>query len=256
MVESLEVGIGQKTLYSCQFCGKASIKRRKRVLPVFRCHNQECKGQFNDPITETVQVTTFRIRHDAGWVSLDGLLDGNELRALCRDHGSQHAIRPLVWEHFQAAVSVMGATLRQVDRRSDDVDGAAPRGGHVIATTRVRRGEDRFRERLLSEFGERCAVTGPCPRSVLEAGHLYSYAQSGVHHKHGGLLLRRDVHSLFDRGALAIHPDSLTVSVGSNLAGYPTYEALEGQGLQVLAGLQHRRWFRSHWAQHRGDLRL
>jgi N-acyl homoserine lactone hydrolase len=55
----------------------------------------------------------------------------------------------------------------------------------------------------------------------LEAAHLYSYAASGVHHLDGGLLMRRDVHRLFDLGHHAVRPNSLTLSeqAGFDLAG-------------------------------------
>ena len=78
--------------------------------------------------------------------------------------------------------------------------------GHRQTLTRVRIGQAAFRKQLLDQFGEVCALTGPCPAEVLEAGHLYSYSKLGRHHKHGGLLLRRDVHALFDRGRLAVDP--------------------------------------------------
>lgn len=238
-------------MYRCKVCKKSSIKRRKALQPSFRCHNQECKAVFDDPSTEVVPVKTFLGTHDAGRAELEGLLDGKELRSFCRDPNSQHAIRPLDWDKFRSAIESKGATLAEVDNRVHNDPMAT--GGHIDASARVRRGQPQFRKSLLSEFGENCAVTGPCPQSVLEAGHLYSYAELGVHFKHGGLLLRRDVHSLFDRGALAIHPETLKISVEEDLAGYPTYAAFDGATVGVSVKEQHKSWLRVHWAQHRGD---
>ena len=251
LIESIETGEGLKTLYRCKRCKKASIKRRKERRPIFRCHNQDCKAQFDDPATETVLVATYRSMHDAAWVPLDGVLSGAELRVLGQSAGSQHAIRPLLWDSFKAAIAAKGhqAKLNRIESRSEEE--AAPLGGLVTAMTRVRRGKARLRKNLLDESGRRCAITGPCPEDVLEAGHLYSYAALGAHRQHGGLLLRQDVHRLLDRGALSIHPDSLTVSVSSALTGFPMYAGLEGQGLQVTMKQQQQRWFRAHWEQHR-----
>src|SRR5690606_41932078 len=98
--------------------------------------------------------------------------------------------------------------------------------GFTRALVRVRRGQRQFREHLLSAQGEVCAFTGGAPARVLEAGHLYSYAQLGTHFEHGGLMLRRDVHRLFDDGLLAVEPSRLRVDVAHELAVFPQYARL------------------------------
>lgn len=249
VVERIDPGEGPKTIYRCKECKKASIKRRKGKRPLFRCHNQNCKAEFDDPLTETVRVDTYRSVHDAAWRPLSGVLSGQQLRALCEKPGSQHAIRPLRWDDFAAALVAAGrsADVDTVEQRSDRAG-----NGHKQVLTRVRVGQPAFRRQLLSQFGEVCALTGSCPRDVLEAGHLYSYAKLGKHHTHGGVLLRRDIHELFDRGKLAIHPDLLTISVDDRLNGFAMYSELAGRSVQVAVTEKHRQWLREHWAQHRG----
>ncbi|SNS54468.1 HNH endonuclease [Geodermatophilus saharensis] len=248
VVEEIQEGEGPKTIYRCKVCGQASIKWRKVKRPFFRCGNQRCLAEFDDPQTETVPVVTYRAIYDAAWVPLPSALSAKELRDLCRDPGSQHAIRPLRWQAFEESLASKGRPLAldDVDRRAGTLS-----GGHRIAATRVRRGQGAFRKSLLRTYGPVCAITGDCPEEVLEAGHLYSYAEVGVHHEHGGLLLRRDIHRLFDRGALAIEPETCTISVAPDLARYPMYAALEGGELAVPPNDRHLRWFRQHWSQHR-----
>ena len=248
VVEEIIQGVGPKTIYRCRECKKASIKRRKVKRPFFRCHNQDCKAEFDNPITETVEVQTYRSMHDGAWIPLHGVLSGGELRALCVDKESQQAIRPLDWLAFSKAISAIGGIddLGLVNNRAE-----ADKDGHRRSSTRVRLGQGAFRRKLLDAFGEVCALTGPCPEQALEAGHLYSYAEIGKHHNHGGLLLRRDVHTLFDRGRLAVDPKALTVDVAPSLMGYPMYAALNGQLLHVPVSAGHIRWLREHWAQHR-----
>jgi putative restriction endonuclease len=41
----------------------------------------------------------------------------------------------------------------------------------------------------------------------LEAAHIYPYALGGPHEVNNGLLLRADIHKLFDRGYVTITPD-------------------------------------------------
>lgn len=111
--------------------------------------------------------------------------------------------------------------------------------------------EHQARRHLLERFGENCALTGPTPPAALEAAHLYSYASVGKHHLHGGLLLRRDVHRLFDRGDLAIHPDRLSIDADPSLRTYKNYSPLHGRGLHVEVEPQHRAWIERHWIRHR-----
>ena len=170
---------------------------------------------------------------------------------MCVDSASSVAIRPLNWEAFAGSVAASGRALDliPVDRRAESTS-----AGHKDVLTRVRLGQASFRKRLLDQFGGTCALTGSCPEDVLEAGHLYSYAEFGQHHTHGGLLLRRDVHWLFDRGKLAVHPELLTVSVDEELLKYPMYAALNGRHIEVpLSRAGHRKWLRDHWSQHRSD---
>lgn len=116
---------------------------------------------------------------------------------------------------------------------------------------RVRRGQQKFRKSLVDQFGTRCAFTGDAPGRVLEAGHLYSYANLGQHHQHGGMLLRRDIHRLFDDGALAVSPDSLRVHVSPELEAYPQYARLHDRSLTVDLNEKRIEWLKKHWYEHR-----
>ena len=97
------------------------------------------------------------------------------------------------------------------------------------------------------------ARTGEAPVRVLEAGHLYSYAELGVHHEHGGVLLRRDIHRLFDDGWLAVDPDRLRVDVSDRLESYSQYAALHGRQLRVTLRDRQIEWLARHWIEHRAS---
>jgi len=104
---------------------------------------------------------------------------------------------------------------------------------------------------LLAALGPVCAFTGSSPAAALEAAHLYSYATLGQHHDDGGLLLRRDLHRLFDRGDIAVDPATLTISLRSDLLTYPSYAPLQGKPLATKLESGHRSWIQKHWEQHR-----
>ncbi len=56
-------------------------------------------------------------------------------------------------------------------------------------------------------YKRQCAVTNSHVLHVLDAAHIRPYAQGGTHSPSNGLLLRQDVHTLFDRGYLTVTPD-------------------------------------------------
>ncbi|MFF1902322.1 HNH endonuclease [Kitasatospora sp. NPDC058218] len=248
VIEDIETGSATKPLSSCPGCGKADIAERKTKTPKYRCWNQKCKAEFAEPKVEIVPVTTYRSRYDFAWVGLQGTVSGMELRELCEEPQSQNAMRRLRWDDFRHRVeSGRNATPLDVI----DITRETITGGHTTATVRVRRGQPAFRARLLDTFGEVCAFTGPMPAYVLEAAHLYSYAADGKHHSNGGLLLRRDVHRLFDLGQISVDPSTLTLDVSPKIRAYPEYGELHGRPLAVPITNAHRKWIAKHWDTHR-----
>jgi predicted RNA-binding Zn-ribbon protein involved in translation (DUF1610 family) len=250
VIEEIEESIKEKLLFKCPHCGKAGIKARQTSSPRYKCY--KCKGVFDTPDTRTATVTEYRSRHDAAWTSLEGLLPGADLRQLCKSPKSQLSLRSLRWVAFQEAISSTGAR-RAVERVSYRAPDFVFPQGHSLEMVRVRRGQRRFREHLLDAQGERCAFTGEAPPRVLEAGHLYSYADLGVHHEHGGLLLRRDIHRLFDDGSLAVDPQTLQVDVAANLEAFPQYASLHDRQLQTRLRDSQVEWIACHWAEHRAS---
>lgn len=99
----------------------------------------------------------------------------------------------------------------------------------------IRRGQAAFRQRLLELYGARCAMTGCSVEAALEAAHIVRYQGPGTNHPSNGLLLRADIHTLFDLGLLAVDPASLTILVAASLTG-SEYEELKGRVLQLPAG--------------------
>lgn len=250
VIEEIEEEIKEKLLFKCPHCGKAGIKARQTISPRYKCY--ECKGVFDTPDTKTARVTEYRSRHDAAWTSLENLLLGADLRQLCGSPKSQLSMRSLRWDAFHLAVSAKGAQ-RAVERVVQRAPDFAFLQGHFLEIVRVRRGQRQFREHLLDAQGETCAFTGETPARVLEAGHLYSYAELGVHHEHGGLLLRRDIHRLFDDGWLAVDPGTLKVDVAANLETFPQYASLHDRQLQTRLRESQVEWLARHWAEHRAS---
>src|SRR4030042_5982491 len=73
--------------------------------------------------------------------------------------------------------------------------------------TRVRLGQGAFRVLITDTYERKCAISGEKTLPVLDAAHIKPYDQSGPHSISNGLLLRTDLHKLFDKGYLTITND-------------------------------------------------
>ena len=81
---------------------------------------------------------------------------------------------------------------------------------------RGRLGQGAFRVLVTDAYQRRCAVTGEKTLPVLEAAHIKPYSQRGPHRISNGILLRSDLHKLFDLGYVTVTPD-LTLLVSRQL---------------------------------------
>lgn len=90
-----------------------------------------------------------------------------------------------------------------------------PRFG-APATVLPRLGQGSFRLIVTDIYDKRCAVTGERTLPVLQAAHIRPYAREGPHDPRNGLLLRSDLHTLFDRGYVTVTPE-LRFEVGRRI---------------------------------------
>lgn len=72
---------------------------------------------------------------------------------------------------------------------------------------RPRLGQGSFRVVVTDVYERRCAITGERVLPVLEAAHIKPVTEGGRHETANGLLLRSDIHRLFDRGYVTVTPD-------------------------------------------------
>lgn len=96
-----------------------------------------------------------------------------------------------------------------------------------------REGAPAFRSALIRAYNGRCAVTGCAVLEILEAAHIKPYRGRDSNLVNNGLLLRADIHTLFDKGLLWL-TELLTVEVSSLLDG-SEYAALKGRHLNLPA---------------------
>lgn len=92
----------------------------------------------------------------------------------------------------------------------------------------ARRGQKKFRNSLLRAYKSKCAVTGCALEPILEAAHISPYRGDHTNHVQNGLLLRSDIHLLFDLGLLTIDYETKQVILHDSLDD-PYYTKYQGK---------------------------
>ncbi len=123
----------------------------------------------------------------------------------------------------------------------------------VRASVVLRRGQAAFRRKVLAAYRGRCAVTAADVLPALDAAHISPYSGPASDHIENGLLLRSDIHALFDLGLLAIDSASMRCLLDPSLTS-TAYADLDGRKLRLptdsakwpssLALDGHRLWAR------------
>lgn len=133
---------------------------------------------------------------------------------------------PFVLQRIQAALGSSGDTQTRLAQAEEKVEASwTPPANEVEARDRVfaeivrRRGQGAFRESLLVAYGRRCAVTGCDVEAALEAAHIRPYNGPDTNDVRNGLLLRADIHTLFDLNLIAVDPKTRKIRIAPALAG-------------------------------------
>jgi len=90
------------------------------------------------------------------------------------------------------------------DQGQGDEESKGPDDARQIAAIRVRRGQRAFREKLLSAWNRKCVITESRIVELLEAAHIVPHAKDTDYRTSNGLLLRADIHTLYDLHLLSI----------------------------------------------------
>ena len=104
-------------------------------------------------------------------------------------------------------------------------------------TVHPRLGQGGFRIVVTDAYQRRCAMTGEKALPVLQASHIKPYAKSGPHLIENGILLRADLHILFDKGYLTVNNDYMIEAsqrMKDDFDNGKDYLKLHGQKLNTM----------------------
>jgi len=101
----------------------------------------------------------------------------------------------------------------------------------IVETITKRRGQPKMRQSLLAAYDHTCAVTGCNSPDALEAAYIIPFRGKYTHHSSNGLLLRADIHTLFDLGKIAVDTRTMTLVISDELLD-TSYRILAGRPLK------------------------
>lgn len=229
-----------KTRFRCPICRNQEIATRKNILPRYKCRK---KHEFDEPVQEEIVVTRFTAYYGSSFKPLSGI-ETNALKPYYINHNLYYSIQKTHLSFFQDYLShlidffpntevmhephIRTVELPDTPYAPDNND-ERKRKNRLQPT---RKGQNKFRMDLSNIYGAVCMLTGCAVMKAMEASHINPYRGTKDNHPANGLLLRKDLHALFDYNLIGINPHMFTVQLHPSLKG-SHYEELAGKKLHI-----------------------
>ena len=250
VIERVEEELGDKELLRCPVCRATRIKLRRTASPAYRCN---AGHQFDEPVSERVAVTLYEAHYGSTFMRVPAGISAVDLRRAAFRPNPLMSIEEIDAGRIANAVVASAPQTRTLleqflqhrfyfghdaadDDRGDNGDAYTPqmsdRRDRIIAAIKARRGQAKFRLNLLKRYGGACAISGCTVMAIIEAAHIWPYRGEEDNHVENGLLLRADLHTLYDLNLIGID-EELRIHVSSELRG-SDYENLRGKQLRIV----------------------
>lgn len=204
--------------------GAATFPEYVRLL---RAYTDRSVDPLTTQVGSSVLVQPFFLPQ-ALWIEPPADWSGNLTRGKAYDTEAGEGQR--VWEQVRQALM----TLAPPDAKGVAEASAPAYGKPMLVAPRL--GQGAFRVMVTDAYERRCVITGERTLPVLEAAHIKPYSLVGRHDVSNGLLLRSDLHTLFDLGYLTVTPTDLRVQISRRI--HDEYE--NGREYYTLDGRQIR----------------
>lgn len=255
-ISRIESSEGQKTLSRCPECRVATIKERKQRQPRYRCREGHT---FDTPRTTQESCTHYAAWFDGAFQRTREEIPVAQVRRACPRYNGQLAMQEVTLSRLDStakgllrlamtlteATQVVGLSAADAANEPYVLDARDERE-RIARQIRARRGQGPFRQALRERFKDSCLVTRCRLPDLLEAAHISPYRGEKDNHPSNGLLLRADIHTLFDLDLLGIDPMTLKVSLHPKVKGMG-YDDYEGALLVCDARLLSRKALEVRW---------
>lgn len=151
-----------------------------------------------------------------------------------KGYDTSTAIGGRIWAQVQERLAHRPLPAAAVMERQVVTEGTSAYGAEFL--TRARLGQSAFRVAVIEAYHRRCALTGEKTLPVLTAAHIKPYSRTGPHKVSNGLLLRSDLHLLFDHGLITVTPEyvvEVSKRIREQYENGRIYYALHGQAISL-----------------------
>lgn len=207
--------------------GVGSLEELRRRLARFR--REPVRPGEDYTIGNIVLEQTFFLRREA-WIPVptDFSLNIVSGKTYDLDQGSGREL--------SAALSMALASPTAVSVQRNVAEGVVGRMFSDPVMIRRRMGQGAFRIMVTDSYERQCAVSREHTLPVLQAAHIRPVTAGGEHQVSNGLLLRSDIHTLFDRGYVTITPDykfAVSKRLDADWRNGKVYYGLAGKTIQL-----------------------
>ncbi len=170
---------------------------------------------------------------------IDHILSHRHLRSYELTAAELAEFRVVVAEYIAKRSALLATTQYMSDEeRALENDQAAVLDGFQRRFTmqEARPDQAEFRAALIKLYNGRCPITRCGVHAVLQAAHIVPFSKDIAlrNDPKNGLILRSDLHSLFDKFLVSVHPKSNRLVVAAELAG-STYAQFSGRSVEHFA---------------------
>lgn len=207
--------------------GVASLTQMRQRIEKYR--REPSKSAEDYTIGNIVLQQTFFFRREA-WVPVPSDFSLNIVQ------GKGYDLDAGTGRELGVALEARLAAGSSVGAPRNVAEGVVTRMFSDPMLARRRLGQGGFRVLVTDTYERQCAITREHTLPVLEAAHIKPVALGGEHMVTNGMLLRSDVHTLFDRGYVTVTPD-LKFRVSGKLdhdwRNGKIYYALDGEPIHL-----------------------
>ena len=180
--------------------GCESLDRLKAMILQYRTDKENL-----NPTIGCIVLTNPVFFNEQDWLDVPSNWSGSIVQG--KSYDTKEAIGGELWSNVELLLNRYLIDSREGEKSQLILEESdVPRYGNSILT-KVRLGQGAFRVLVTDAYTRRCSITGEKTLPVLEAAHIKPYSKSGPHFISNGLLLRSDLHKLFDSGYITITKD-------------------------------------------------
>ncbi len=207
------------------FFGEANGTANLQQLRDRRNHYYRGKDNNPDPLIGCITLTSPFYFEQIDWIPVPSNWKPNIVQG--RGYSTDDQDGTYLYENIMTKLRRTGIGMPVVS------EGERFGLGQII---RPRIGQAAFKSLITQAYQKRCAITGEKTLPVLQAAHIRPFSQNGPHDIKNGLLLRQDVHTLFDLGFITLD-EKLNVIVSNRIkeeyGNGKEYYAFHGKPLAI-----------------------